>query len=47
MTKFRNLLVHRYAYIDEDRLWTIAVEDVDDLRAYLRAIQAYVQPADQ
>ncbi|MDY6769701.1 MAG: DUF86 domain-containing protein [Candidatus Nanohaloarchaea archaeon] len=42
MTKFRNLLIHRYAYVDEDRLWTIATEDINDIPAFVEAVQGYL-----
>lgn len=42
MAKFRNLLVHRYAYVDKDRLWTIATEDIEDISRFVREIQEFL-----
>jgi len=42
MARFRNLLVHRYWQIDDQRVLQLAQKDIDDLEAYLLAIGAYL-----
>lgn len=34
MARFRNLLVHRYAAIDRERVWRILTEDREDIQAF-------------
>ena len=38
MARFRNMLVHIYWDVDDERVYTILHENLDDLRAFVRAI---------
>ncbi len=38
MARFRNLLVHGYADVDDGRVWEIMKSDLGDLDEYLSAI---------
>lgn len=38
MARFRNLLVHVYEEVDDNRVWEILQSDLQDLDAYLSAI---------
>ncbi len=38
MARFRNMLVHMYWDVDYERVYTILHENLDDLRAFVRAI---------
>ncbi len=40
MARFRNMLVHVYWAVDYERVYAILQEDLDDLRAFVRAIGA-------
>ncbi|MEG3225542.1 MAG: hypothetical protein BME94_08580 [Methanobacteriales archaeon Met13] len=42
MAKFRNLLVHRYAEMDQKRLFQIMTVDTDDFRAFIKQILIYI-----
>lgn len=43
MTKFRNLLVHRYWKIDNDRVYDIIKQDIPAVNEFLKTIDAYIQ----
>jgi uncharacterized protein YutE (UPF0331/DUF86 family) len=43
MARFRNLLVHQYGRIDEERVWAIVQEDLDDFELFVEKIEAYLQ----
>jgi len=43
MTKFRNLLVHRYADIDTKRLLRIMRYDLKDIKDFMRVILKFVK----
>ncbi len=43
MARFRNLLMHRYATIDEQRVWSILQEDLDDFALYVKKIESFLQ----
>jgi uncharacterized protein YutE (UPF0331/DUF86 family) len=45
MARFRNLLVHRYWQIDDQRVLELARKDIDDLEAYLMAVGRYLSTA--
>lgn len=38
MARFRNMLVHVYWDVDYERVYTVLQENLDDLRAFVRAI---------
>lgn len=38
MARFRNLLVHRYGTVDDERVHEIMGEDLDDLEGFVEAI---------
>jgi uncharacterized protein YutE (UPF0331/DUF86 family) len=40
MARFRNMLVHVYWDVDYERVYTILRENLDDLRAFVRAVGA-------
>ncbi len=40
MARFRNMLVHVYWDVDYGRVYTILQENLDDLRAFVRAVGA-------
>jgi len=42
MAKFRNLLVHRYADIDNDRVYAIINNDLKDLEEYLKQVGKFI-----
>lgn len=46
MARFRNLLVHAYARIDDRRLYRIIEEDLGDLELYLQAVKNYLDRRD-
>ncbi|MBC7227535.1 MAG: DUF86 domain-containing protein [Thermoflexales bacterium] len=43
MARFRNLIVHDYAQIDDARVYGILKKRLDDFDAYARAIAAYLE----
>ena len=43
MTKFRNLLVHRYWKIDDARVYDIIKQDIPAISEFVQAIGAYIQ----
>jgi hypothetical protein len=43
MARFRNRLVHLYWKIDNERLWEVLRESLDELEAYLGAIGALIE----
>lgn len=46
MARFRNLLVHVYAPVDDRRLLQVLREDLGDVDAYIRAVEALLaEPA--
>jgi uncharacterized protein YutE (UPF0331/DUF86 family) len=45
MARFRNLLVHLYMEVDEDRVFTVIREDLGDLSAFVEAVTTYVASA--
>jgi len=42
MARFRNMLVHVYWDVDYERVYTILQDNLDDLRAFVRAIGSLV-----
>ena len=40
MAGFRNLLVHGYAEIDDDKMFAIMKNDLDDIDSWLEFVQA-------
>jgi len=42
MAKFRNLLVHRYAEMDKERLFRIMKADIDDIKVFVEKILRYM-----
>ena len=42
MARFRNLLVHVYAEVDDNQVWEVLQSDLEDLKDYLSAIGAAV-----
>lgn len=38
MARFRNLLVHEYADVDPEKVWTIVSNDLDDLEAFFAEV---------
>lgn len=45
MARFRNLLVHLYAKVDDGEVHRVLREDLDDFDAYLRSIGGYLKAA--
>lgn len=45
MARFRNLIVHDYARIDDARVYAILKKRLGDFDAFARAIQAYLESA--
>lgn len=43
MARFRNLLVHRYAKVDDGEVHRVLGQDLDDFDAYLRSIGSYLK----
>lgn len=44
MARFRNLLVHRYAALDRERVWRIATEERQDIQAFFEVLlDAFVE----
>lgn len=43
MARFRNLLVHLYWKVEDDEVWRIIREDIQDFDEYLRAIGRYLK----
>ncbi len=43
MAKFRNMLVHLYWRISDERVYEILTRDLDDLRRFVREVTAYVE----
>ena len=43
MARFRNLLVHRYHKIDNERVFRILGTQVDDLSLFIESIKDYIQ----
>lgn len=43
MARFRNLLVHLYAQVDDAKVWQVLRNDLGDLEAYLIAVGASVR----
>lgn len=44
MTKFRNLLVHRYWKIDNDRVYDIIKHDIPAVGEFLKTIDSHIRP---
>ena len=44
MVKFRNLIVHDYARIDNQMIFSILKEQLGDLNAFAQAIGSYLEP---
>ena len=42
MARFRNLLVHRYGTIDDERVWMIMQENLDDFELFIKKIEAFI-----
>jgi len=42
MARFRNLLVHRYGKIDDERIWTILQEDLKDFELFISKIERFI-----
>jgi len=42
MAKFRNLLVHRYREIDNERVYDIIVQDISSINDYIKVIHSYI-----
>jgi len=42
MAKFRNLLVHRYGDVDEQRVWEMIQHDLADVESYVQEIERYI-----
>lgn len=42
MAKFRNLLVHLYWQVDNERVYKVLKEDIADLKRYLKEIGEYI-----
>ena len=42
MARFRNLLVHVYAQVDDSQVWEVLQSDLGDLENYLSAIGAAI-----
>ncbi|HMA83054.1 MAG TPA: DUF86 domain-containing protein [Candidatus Thermoplasmatota archaeon] len=42
MARFRNLLVHRYGAIDDERVWMIIQENLDDFELFIKKIEAFI-----
>lgn len=45
MAGFRNVLVHRYAEVDLDRVWAYVTDDREDVVAFLDAVYEAVEDA--
>ena len=43
MARFRNLLVHLYAKVDDGEVHRVLRQDLDDFEAYLRSIGSYLK----
>ncbi len=43
MARFRNLLVHRYGSIDDERLFEILQESLGDIHRFIEVIYAYME----
>jgi len=43
MARFRNLLVHRYWEVDDQRVLQFARQDVDDLQIFLQSVGEFLQ----
>lgn len=43
MTGFRNLLVHGYGKIDDNKMFKIMREDLGDVEAFLEALQSIIE----
>jgi uncharacterized protein YutE (UPF0331/DUF86 family) len=43
MARLRNLLVHGYGRVDDERLHKIIREDLGDLDDFLKAVSAYIE----
>lgn len=46
MAKFRNVLIHRYASVDDNRVHEIINRDLGDLEEFLAAVHAFVTRAE-
>ncbi|NJF25675.1 DUF86 domain-containing protein [Thermococcus sp. Bubb.Bath] len=46
MAKFRNLLVHQYWRIDDERVFEILEKDTSDFEEFIREVMAYVEGRD-
>ncbi len=42
MAKFRNILLHRYGKIDDERLWKILNQNIKDIHKYIREIEKFM-----
>ncbi len=43
MAKFRNLLVHLYWKVDNDRVYDIIKQDISTIGEYVKAVDSYIQ----
>ena len=43
MAKFRNLLVHLYWKVDNDRVYDIIKQDISNISEYLKVVDSYLQ----
>jgi uncharacterized protein YutE (UPF0331/DUF86 family) len=43
MAKFRNLLVHLYWKVDNDRVYDIIKQDISSISEYLKVVDSYLQ----
>ncbi|RME37973.1 MAG: DUF86 domain-containing protein [Thermoflexia bacterium] len=47
MARFRNLIVHDYARIDDARVYGMLQKRLDDFDAYARAVAAYLEQGEE
>ena len=45
MASFRNLLVHRYGTVDEERIWLILQDNLGDFELFIKKIEVYLEPS--
>jgi uncharacterized protein YutE (UPF0331/DUF86 family) len=43
MAKFRNLLVHNYWKVDNEKVYDIIIHDISSIGEYLKAVDSYIQ----
>jgi uncharacterized protein YutE (UPF0331/DUF86 family) len=43
MAKFRNLLIHLYWEVDNERVYQILVENLDDIDRFLKAVGTFLK----